>query len=81
MYFHKAPDSTAFDTECRRLLRDIYLYDGLRVDRAMSGHGLEVRIPFLDHEFSQYYLSLPCSFRDHRGKIEKHLLRSAFDST
>lgn len=40
MYFHQAPDMNSFDQECRRLLGDIYLYDGLRVDRAMSGHGL-----------------------------------------
>ncbi len=49
-YFHKAPTTQDFDEECRRLLGDIYLYDGLRADRAMSAHGLEVRIPFLDKD-------------------------------
>ena len=40
------------------MLEDLYLYDNLRADRATASHGLELRVPFLDHQFSSYFLSL-----------------------
>lgn len=64
--------------ESLRLLRDIYLYDGLRADRTMAAHGLELRAPFLDLQFTGYYLGIPCSQRRPRNGTEKHLLRAAF---
>ena len=39
---------------------------------------LEVRVPFLDHRFSSYYMSLPSKMKTPQHGIEKHLLRSAF---
>lgn len=39
---------------------------------------LEVRVPFLDHRFTSYYMSLPESEKQPKHGIEKHLLRSAF---
>ena len=39
---------------------------------------LEVRVPFLDHRFSHYYLTLPGEEKGPKEGIEKHLLRSAF---
>ena len=80
LYFHKAPNSLEFDLECRRLLKDIHLYDVLRSDKCISTHGLEPRTPFLDREFVQTYLSIPAEIRFHggHGEPEKHLLRSAF---
>jgi asparagine synthase (glutamine-hydrolysing) len=79
MYFHNAPDLVSFDAECRRLLQDIYLYDGLRVDRAMSGHGLEVRIPLLDPVVVSTYLSIDPALRiPTTDRMEKYLLRKAF---
>jgi len=39
---------------------------------------LELRVPFLDHQFSSYYLSQPAESRQPRHGVEKHLLRSAF---
>jgi asparagine synthase (glutamine-hydrolysing) len=82
LYFHKAPNSVEFDIECRRLLRDIYLYDVLRSDKCISTHGLEPRTPFLDRGWVQSYLSIPSDIRNHsKHKVcEKHLLRLAFDS-
>jgi len=69
-----------FDLECRRLLKDIHLYDVLRSDKSISSHGLEPRTPFLDREWVQTYLSIPAEIRFHTkyGKCEKHLLRAAF---
>jgi len=81
LYFHKAPDLQSFDAECKRLLEDIHLYDWLRVDRAMSHHGLEIRIPFLDQEFVQTYLSIDAGLRIPQQWYEKYLLRKAFEGT
>lgn len=80
LYFHKAPNAVEFDLECRRLLRDIHLYDVLRSDKSISSHGLEPRTPFLDREWVQTYLSIPAEVRFHtkHNKCEKHLLRYAF---
>jgi len=79
MYFHAAPDSIAFDQECRRLLKDIHMFDVLRSDRSISSNGLEARTPFLDRHFVETYLSIPTNFRVlGNGKCEKYLLRRAF---
>jgi len=40
---------------------------------------LEIRVPFLDHRFSSYYLSLDPELKTPKEGVEKHLLRSAFD--
>ncbi|RZF41067.1 hypothetical protein LSTR_LSTR002699 [Laodelphax striatellus] len=79
IYFRDAPDAVAGDKESRRLLSDIYMYDGLRADRTTAAHSLELRVPFLDQEFTHYYLNLPAELRQPRDGVEKFLLRSAFD--
>ncbi|XP_025989716.1 asparagine synthetase [glutamine-hydrolyzing] [Solenopsis invicta] len=81
IYFREAPNATDAHNESLRLLQDIYLYDGLRADRTTSAFSLELRVPFLDIQFTNYYLSLDPSSRQPQGGIEKHLLRSAFDGT
>lgn len=58
MYFHNAPDAESFQAECIRLLRELVYYDVLRCDKAVSGAGLEARVPFLDKEFLSYYMSI-----------------------
>lgn len=81
IYFHKAPTAEEGHKESLRLMNDLYLYDVLRADRTTAAHGLELRPPFLDHQFTSYYLSLPLELRVAKNGIEKHLLRSAFDGT
>ena len=80
LYFHKAPGSLEFDGECKRLLRDIHMYDVLRSDKSISSHGLEPRTPFLDRSWVQFYMSLPPSIRNHalNEQCEKYLIRKAF---
>lgn len=87
LYFLKAPDDINFDKECRRLLKDIHCFDVLRSDKCISSNGLEPRTPFLDREFTDYYLTLPisirnpmsdCSFIINDNHCEKFLLREAF---
>ena len=79
IYFHKAPSAEEADVESKRLLEDLYLYDVLRGDRSTAAHGLEIRVPFLDVAFTSYFLSLTPSIRQPHEKVEKYLLRSAFD--
>ncbi|XP_022084841.1 asparagine synthetase [glutamine-hydrolyzing]-like [Acanthaster planci] len=81
LYFHQQPSAKEGDEEGRRLLKDLYLYDVLRADRMTAAHGLELRVPFLDHHFTSYYLSLPAEARCPKLGIEKYLLRKAFDGT
>ena len=81
IYFHKAPTPQDGDTESRRLLRDIYLFDNIRFDRITAAHGLEVRIPFLDKVFTSYYLSLPSEDRQPHNGVEKFFLRQSFSDT
>lgn len=78
IYFHKAPTAEAASEESLRLCNDLYRYDVLRSDRTTAAWGLEVRVPFLDHRFSSYYLNLPGKAKQPQHGIEKHLLRSAF---
>ncbi|XP_033761539.1 asparagine synthetase [glutamine-hydrolyzing]-like [Pecten maximus] len=81
IYFHKAPSIMEADMENRRLCKDLSMFDVRRVDRMSAAFGLEVRVPFLDHTFSSYYLSLDPSIKVPVNGVEKYLLRSAFDET
>ena len=86
MYFYNAPNDFEFESECRRLLKDIHYFDVLRSDRSISSHGLEPRTPFLDRQFVQVALSISTSLRrpvkgiKGEGQVEKYLLRRAFDN-
>ncbi|OQV13659.1 Asparagine synthetase (glutamine-hydrolyzing) [Hypsibius exemplaris] len=81
IYFHKAPSPKEAHEESIRLMDDLYFYDVLRTDRCTAAHGLEVRPPFLDHQFTSYFLSLPAELRQPKDGIEKHILRKAFEGT
>ena len=81
MYFHNAPDADEFKKETVRLMEDLCYFDVLRCDKSTAGAGLEVRVPFLDKEFLQYYLSIkPILKMPKTFKVEKYLLRKAFES-
>jgi asparagine synthase (glutamine-hydrolysing) len=58
---------------------DIHYYDSLRSDRTISHFGLEARVPFADKDFVSYYLSINPLMRMSNTKIEKYLIRKAFD--
>ena len=78
LYFHKCPNPLEFVNECSRLLNNIHQFDVLRSDKSIASHGLEPRTPYLDIEFTNYYLSIPPNTRCHLGKVEKYLIREAF---
>lgn len=76
-----APNVKELHEHAVNRVKNIYYYDVLRADRATSIHGLELRVPFLDYSFVDYYLQIDPEFRQPvQGKrCEKYLLRSAFD--
>lgn len=80
-YFHNAPSPEQMHRENMRLVQDVHLYDGLRTDRTMAYHWLEVRLPFADTKFVELITSVDPKLRMPQWWIEKYLLRKAFDGT
>ncbi len=80
LYNYYAPSDEAAQDDNIRILREIHLYDGLRVDRNISHWGLEARLPFLDKEFTNLYLSIDPSLKRpiKSVQMEKQLIRDAY---
>jgi asparagine synthase (glutamine-hydrolysing) len=78
VYQLNAPSTDALQNELQRLLQDIHLFDVLRSDRSISSNGLEARVPFLDKDFVEYYMSVDPAMKMSHGKIDKYILREAF---
>jgi asparagine synthase (glutamine-hydrolysing) len=79
LYFHYAPDIQDFAKECERRLKLIHQFDGLRADRCMAAHGLELRVPFLDKEFVELGMTIDQSLKVPGNRMEKWVLREAFE--
>lgn len=80
LYFHKAPDAKALHEETVRKLDKLHLYDCLRANKSLAAWGVEGRVPFLDKEFMDVAMRLnPQDKMCGNGKIEKHILRKAFE--
>lgn len=78
-YFRDAPNIVEFHQESINLLEQLYYFDNKRVDRTMSGNGLEVRIPFLDTEYVEFITRInPKLLMYKTGQIEKQILRDSF---
>jgi len=82
VYLKNTPSPSALQNESERLVEEIHYFDVLRSDRSISSNGLEARTPFLDKAFVKYYLSIPPELKifDGTRRLEKHLLRKAFDN-
>ena len=81
LYFHNAPSEDKFQEEILRLMKDLSYFDVLRCDKSTAGTGLEVRVPFLDKEFLDFYLGIAPKFKIPKNyPIEKYLLRKAYDN-
>uniref|UniRef100_A0A183CCL4 Glutamine-dependent asparagine synthetase n=1 Tax=Globodera pallida TaxID=36090 RepID=A0A183CCL4_GLOPA len=79
-YMQRAPNAHQLHQEIHRRLQLLHQYDVLRCDRCTSCHGLEIRVPFLDKKFVSFVARLPPSFKHIPQKIEKYILRSAFQN-
>lgn len=84
LYFHKAPSAKDFHEETVRKLDKLHMYDCLRANKSLASWGIEGRVPFLDKEFMDVAMRLNpedkmIKDRDEHGKIEKWILRKAFE--
>lgn len=80
LYFHKAPNAKEFHEETVRKLSKLHMYDCLRANKSLAAWGVEGRVPFLDKEFMDVAMRLnPKDKMVGEGKIEKYILRKAFE--
>ena len=80
LYFHKAPNAEEFHKETVRKLNKLHQYDCLRANKSLASWGVEGRVPFLDKEFLDVAMRLnPNDKMAGNGKMEKHILRKAFE--
>jgi len=84
LYFHKAPDAAEFHHENVRKLKTLHYYDCLRANKSTMSWGVEARVPFLDKAFMEFALSFDptekmAGTHPDGPRIEKHVLRAAFD--
>ena len=79
LYFHNAPSVDDLRDECSRRLRLIHQFDGLRADRWISAHGLELRVPFLDDTVVDSGMNIDQSEKlSGPDRIEKKHLRDLY---
>jgi len=81
LYFHKAPSKEEFHTETCSKMKKLHMYDCNRANKSTMAWGVEARVPFLDKEFVQYSMDIdPEEKMCKDGRIEKWILRKAFDT-
>ncbi len=80
--WQSAPNETEAREHVMKRLTNITYFDGLRADRMITSVGCELRLPFFSKSLLNFVLSLPPQYLmpQHNNKIEKFLLRSAFDN-
>jgi asparagine synthase (glutamine-hydrolysing) len=78
LYFHYAPSVEEFSEENKRRLQLIHQFDGLRADRCIAAHGLELRVPFLDVNVVESGMIIDQTLKTPKDGIEKYYLRKAF---
>lgn len=82
LYFHAAPDRESFHSETVRRVKNLHLADCLRANKSTSAWGVEARVPFLDKQFLEVCMGIdPKEKMISNDKIEKYILRKAFDTT
>ncbi|KAJ7632561.1 hypothetical protein FB45DRAFT_1146898 [Roridomyces roridus] len=91
LYFHAAPDSTSFHQETVKRVKNLHTADCLRANKSTMAWGLEARVPFLDRAFLEVAMNTDPREKmfakgadqqfdeDGRPKMEKYILRKAFD--
>ena len=86
LYFHNAPSNEDFHKECIRRVQGLHNFDCLRANKSTMSWGLEARVPFLDKSLMELLIPIhPELKHDYRfkvesKKIEKYILRKAFDT-
>jgi len=76
--FMNANNAVSANQETERLIRNIHMFDGLRADRCFAGHGLELRMPFLDIDYVRQVFRINPNEKMYKDGVEKFALREAF---
>ena len=80
-YTDFAPSPQDFQTEAKKRISELYMYDVLRADRCIAANSLEARVPFGDLDFSEFVMSIdPILKMKQPNKMGKFLLRKAFQT-
>ncbi|ORY29783.1 putative asparagine synthase [Naematelia encephala] len=91
LYFHAAPNAKDFHEECVKRVKNLHTADCLRANKSTMAWGLEARVPFLDKSFLEVSMNIDAKYKmfskgadqqvdeDGRPKMEKYILRKAFD--
>ncbi|OXC65248.1 asparagine synthase (glutamine-hydrolyzing) [Cryptococcus neoformans] len=91
LYFHAAPNAKDFHEECVKRVKNLHTADCLRANKSTMAWGLEARVPFLDKSFLEVSMNVDAKYKmfskgthqeideDGRPKMEKYILRKAFD--
>ena len=78
-YTDFAPSAEAFQTESKKRVDELHMYDVLRADRCISVNSLEARVPFGDLEFVRYVMAIDPALKLNTYGMGKYLLRHAFE--
>ncbi|KAI9749810.1 MAG: asparagine synthetase [Chaenotheca gracillima] len=82
LYFHAAPNKAALHEETINRIKNLHYADCLRANKSTSAWGVEARVPFLDKEFLEVSMNIdPQEKMITNDRIEKYILRKAFDTT
>lgn len=84
LYFAQAPSAAEFHTESVKRVKNLHLADCLRANKSTMAWGLEARVPFLDRDFLDLCMNIDPAEKmidQKAGKIEKYILRKAFDTS
>ncbi|CAG8599482.1 13160_t:CDS:2, partial [Dentiscutata heterogama] len=80
LYFHNAPSAVDFHKETVTRVKNLHTSDCLRANKSTMAWGLEARVPFLDKDFLDVVMTIdPEEKMPKEGKMEKYILRKAFD--
>jgi len=80
-YTDFAPTPEAFQTESKKRVDELHMYDVLRADRCIAANSLEARVPFGDLDFVDSVMHIHPEFKMNTTGMGKWLLRKAFDGT
>ena len=78
-YTDFAPSAGDFQSEAKKRVDELYMYDVLRADRCISVNSLEARVPFGDLDFVKYVMALDPAMKMNTYGMGKYLLRRAFE--
>lgn len=78
-YTDFAPSEDAFQQECEKRIKELYMYDLLRADRCLASNSLEARVPFGDIDFVKYVMATNPIYKMNKFNMGKFILRKAFE--